>query len=54
MPLIISENLAYQNTDVVDDEAIKSKQSSEILCCSQKLPHLPDGFIIFFIRKITT
>lgn len=40
IPLIINENFVYQNTDGVDEAAMKSKQSSETLCCTKKLPAL--------------
>lgn len=38
VPLITSEIFIYQNTDAVDPEVIKSKQSSETLCHTQRPP----------------
>lgn len=36
IPLIINESFTYQNTGAMDAEAIKSKQSLETLCYTQR------------------
>lgn len=38
IPLIINERFTYQSTDGTDTVAIKSKQSSENLCYTQRPP----------------